>query len=106
MVCSDHTTRVYVPEPFWLINERHLALELEEVRQHMSLMRTAGVSLAMCVIRNLLRCNQAACRAKPADRLSDSNASLLSPTQVQGLRAALYFLRLHSDGMLRAERDE
>ncbi|HUB91839.1 MAG TPA: hypothetical protein VMA74_19115 [Dyella sp.] len=39
------------------------------------------------------------------DRPIDIGTCPLSPTQVEGLRAALYFLRRHGEGLLQAERD-
>ncbi|RUL77493.1 hypothetical protein [Dyella choica] len=106
MICSDDTTRVHPTVTFWLINESHLPLEPEQAKRHANLMRIAGASLAMCVIRNLLRDHKTARQAKAAGRQADIDARQLSPSQVQGLRAALYFLRVHSDGQLHAERDE
>jgi hypothetical protein len=67
-------------------------------------MRFSGTALAMSVIRNLLRCNEAFHRAKPVHSLPGAGAWPLTPTQVEGLRAALYFLRVHGEGMLQAER--
>ena len=106
MICCDDTTSVHPSVTFWLINESHLPLEPELARRHADLMRIAGVSLAMCVIRNLLNGHKSSRRTKTAGRQADVDARPLSPTQVLGLRAALYFLRVHSDGQLQAERDE
>ncbi|GLQ89039.1 hypothetical protein GCM10007898_26110 [Dyella flagellata] len=104
MICSDDTTRVHPSVTFWLINESHLSMEPEQAKRHVELMRLAGTSLAMCVIRNLLNKHKSSCRTKAADGSAD--ARRLSPTQVLGLRAALYFLRVHSDEKLQADLDE
>ncbi|GLQ87721.1 hypothetical protein GCM10007898_12880 [Dyella flagellata] len=104
MICSDDTTHVHPSVTFWLINESHLSLKPEQAKRHANLMRLAGTSLAMCVIRNLLNKHKSSRRTKADDGSAD--ARRLSPTQVLGLRAALYFLRVHSDGQLQIERDE
>lgn len=105
MGVMDHTARACPSKPFWLINEPQLPPDPEQARQHTQLMRIAGTSLAMCVIRNLLRCNDVSRRTKRVHRSADIDTLPLSPTQVEGLRAALYFLRRHGDGLLQAERD-
>lgn len=102
MACADHTTRSRSPELFWLINEPQLPPDPDQARRHANLMRVAGTSLAMYVIRNLLKRHEAT--ASGADQ-SDANLPRLSSTQVQGLRAALYFVRLQGDRLLENERD-
>jgi hypothetical protein len=92
----DHTARACLSKPFWLIDKPQLPPDPERARQYTQLMSMAGISLAMCVIRNLLRHHGVS---------RDMDAWPLSPTQVDGLRAALHFLRRHSDGLLQAERD-
>lgn len=101
MTLMSRTTRP--AEPFWLLNESELPLDPEHARRYASLMRIAGTSLAMGVIRNLLRCSEASRRAKRQSPGLD--AGQFSPTQVEGLRAALYFLRRYGDGLLEAERE-
>ncbi|GGA41149.1 hypothetical protein GCM10010981_32940 [Dyella nitratireducens] len=105
MGVMDHTARACPSKPFWLIEESQLPPDPEQARRYIQLMSIAGTSLAMCVIRNLLRCDRVARRPKPAHRPADVDARPLSPTQVEGLRAALYFLRQYGDGLLQAERD-
>ncbi|GGA17039.1 hypothetical protein [Dyella nitratireducens] len=102
MILTPHTTRGLPSEPFWLIHESKLPLSPEDASQYTSLMRIAGTSLAMGVIRNLLRCSEASSRTK--QQPPDPAPWPLSPTQVEGLRAALYFLRRYGDGLLEAER--
>jgi hypothetical protein len=104
MATAQDTARARASEPFWLINEPQLPPDPAQI-QHAHLMRMAGASLAMSVIRNLLRHSERARRKGATDRPADAAPWALSPTQVQGLRAALYFLRLHSDALLQAERD-
>ncbi|RUL78951.1 hypothetical protein [Dyella choica] len=106
MICNDHTTHERPSELFWLINEPQLPSDPKQAKRHTYQMRIAGTSLAMCVIRNLLRHHDAYRRKKATLTPSDAEAWPLSPTQLQGLRAALYFLRIHSDQLLKAERDE
>ena len=101
----DHTARVCPSEPFWLINKSLLPLDPVQARRHTQLMSIAGTSLAMCVIRHLLRGHQISRRKNRAQCPADVDAWPLSPTQVEGLRAALYFLRRHGEGLLQAERD-
>ena len=103
MACADHTTRSRLPELFWLINEPQLPPDPEQAKRHANLMRVSGVGLAMYVIRNLLRRYEMS--APKADQPPDAHLPRLSPTQVQGLRAALYFVRLHGDRLLQNERD-
>ena len=105
MGVMDHTARACPSKPFWLINESQLPSDPEQARWHLQLMSVAGTSLAMCVIRHLLRCHGTAHRARRGDRPVDIGTWPLSPTQVEGLRAALYFLRRHGEGLLQAERD-
>jgi len=105
MGVMDHTARACPSKPFWLINQPQLPSDPEQARRHRQLMSVAGTSLAMCVIRHLLRCHESAHRARRADRPVDVDIGPLSPTQVEGLRAALYFLRRHGEGLLQAERD-
>ena len=105
MAAIQHTARVRASEPFWLINEPQLPMGLEQARQHTQRMRMAGTSLAMGVIRNLLRHSEPPYQAKKAPRPADTGLWAFSPTQLEGLRAALYFLRRHSDALLRAERN-
>ncbi|GGA17004.1 hypothetical protein [Dyella nitratireducens] len=103
MTLMLRAARVRPSQPFWLIDESKLPSDPEHARRCISLMHIAGTSLAMGVIRNLLRYCEASSRAKHPP--ADSNAWPLSPTQVEGLRAALYFLRRYGDGLLEAERD-
>lgn len=105
MTITPLTARARPSDPFWLVSESRLPQNPEQAKQHTSLVRIAGASLAMGVIRNLLRCNDASKRTKMLDTSSDVDPCRLSPTQVEGLRAALYFLRLYGDGLLRAERE-
>jgi hypothetical protein len=100
----DHTARACPSKPFWLIDKPSLPPDPEQAGRHTQLMSIAGTSLAMCVIRNLLRCYDASRRVSQVPP-TGMDAWPLSPTQVDGLRAALYFLRRHSDGLLQAERD-
>ncbi|RUL72510.1 hypothetical protein [Dyella choica] len=106
MATTQHTARVRTSEPFWLIDENQLHLDPKDAKQHTYLMRVSGVSLAMGVIRNLLRHSNAHRRTRIADQVTDATLWPFSPTQVQGLRAALYFLRRHNDEMLKDERNE
>ena len=106
MTIMPRTARAHTPEPFWLINESQLPLPPDQARQHTSLMRIAGTSLAMGVIRNLLRCSEASSRAKLASIPPNVCPCAFTPTQIEGLRAALYFLRRYGDGLLEAERGE
>lgn len=103
MTPTPHRTRERPTEPFWLLNESKLPPDPEHARQHTSLMSIAGTSLAMGVIRNLLRCCEAS--ARTTHQPLDPAPWPLSPTQVEGLRAALYFLRRYGDGLLEAERE-
>ncbi|RUL78251.1 hypothetical protein [Dyella choica] len=106
MICNDNTTSERPSELFWLIHEPQLPRDPEQAKRHTSQMKIAGTSLAMYVIRNLLKHEKALRRKKEAPAPSDTEAWPLSPTQLQGLRAALYFLRIHSDQLLQAERGE
>jgi hypothetical protein len=103
MTPAPHRTRERPTEPFWLINESKLPLDPEHATRYTSLMSIAGTSLAMGVIRNLLRCYEASSRT--THQPLDPAPWPLSPTQVEGLRAALYFLRRYGDGLLEAERE-
>lgn len=103
MTLTPRKTRERPSEPFWLINESKLPLDPEYAKEYTSLMSIAGTSLAMGVIRNLLRCSEASSRT--THQPLDPAPWPLSPTQVQGLRAALYFLRRHGDELLEAERN-
>jgi hypothetical protein len=106
MACADHTTRSRPPELFWLINEPQLPPDPEQAKRHANLMRISGVSLAMYVIRHLLKRYETPPSTRTIDQLPDDhNLPRLSPTQVQGLRAALYFVRLQGDQLLQNERD-
>ena len=106
MACSDHTTRSRPPELFWLIHEPQLPPDPEQAKRHANLMRISGIGLAMYVLRHLLKRYENPPSTRTMDQLPE-NPSLprLSPTQVQGLRAALYFVRLHGDRLLENERE-
>jgi len=103
MTLTPHTACKRPSEPFWLIDESLLPFDADHARRYASLMRIAGTSLAMGVIRNLLRCSEASRRTKRQS--GELDAGQFSPTQVEGLRAALYFLRRYGDGLLEAERE-
>lgn len=106
MTLTPRKTRERPSEPFWLINESKLPLDPEYAKEYTSLMSIAGTSLAMGVIRNLLRCSGAASRAKLVSISPNVCPCAFAPTQIEGLRAALYFPRRYGDGLLEAERGE
>lgn len=103
MAKPDHTARACLSEPFWLVNEPQLPLSPEQARRHTYLMRVSGASLAMYVLRHLLRNSATYDGAKLAELSPSGHSWLFTSTQIEGLRAALYFLRLYNDGLLRAE---
>lgn len=105
MAKLDHTARACLSEPFWLVNEPQLPLSPALARGHTCLMRVAGASLAMSVIRHLLKNRTIVDPEMLADPPCHAGPWLFTTTQVQGLRAALHFLRRYSDGLLRAEQD-
>ena len=105
MAKTNSKARARAYTPFWLIHEPQLPQDPEQARRHIDLMGVTGTALAMCVIRNLLRRDEVSRRAKRAYDLLPVGSQSFSPTQVEGLRAALYFLRRHSDGLLQAERN-
>jgi len=93
-------------EPFWLVNEPQLSTSPELAARHARVLRVGGTSFAMYVIRNLQRHGKHAYAARLADGQLQTGRCLFTATQVEGLHAALYFLRQYSDGLLKAERNE
>ena len=105
MADPHHTARARLSEPFWLVNEPQLPLSPELARQHARVLSVAGTSFAIHVIRHLLKRSKRSYRARLADKPLQTDLGPLTATQVEGLHAALYFLRQYGDGLLKAERD-
>lgn len=106
MASRDHTARPCPSEPFWLGDPPRPSKDPQRAERYTYLMKIAGTALAIHVIRNLLRNSEAFHRAKAADKPPQPGQWPLSPTQANGLHAALYFLRRHGDDMLMAEQDD
>jgi hypothetical protein len=102
MAVTQHKAPVRTALPFWVVNELELPFEPDEARRYANLMRAAGASFAMGVIRHLLKQIDASSRPKTFERLGQVP---FGPTQVQGLKAALHFLRRHRDGILESEHN-
>jgi hypothetical protein len=105
MVSRNHTSRTFPTEPFWLDDAVRLPKDPQRSKRFAYLMKLAGTSLAIHVIQNLLKHSRDCIGEKAVDGQPGPGAWPLSPTQVDGLYAALYFLRRHGEDMLMAERD-
>ncbi|WP_126685959.1 hypothetical protein [Dyella choica] len=104
MVSRHNKARVRPSEPFWLGEPSRHPKDPQRGERYTYLMKFAGTSMAIHVIRNLLKNSEAFHVARAADRPPEPGQWPLSPTQVDGLYAALYFLRRHGDDMLMAEQ--
>ncbi|GLQ86716.1 hypothetical protein [Dyella flagellata] len=105
MVSKNSTTRARPSETFWLGEPPRFPKDPQRNERYAYLMKFAGTSVAIQVIRGLLKSSEAFNRAKAYNRLPEPGALPLTPTQVDGLCAALYFLHRHGDAMLMKEHE-
>ncbi|GLQ88234.1 hypothetical protein [Dyella flagellata] len=105
MVSKHNTARTRPTEPFWLGQLSQHFKDPQRGERYAYLMKLAGNSLAIQVIRNLLKNNEAFNLAKAANKPPAPGAWPLSPTQIDGLCAALYVLHRHGDAIMRAEHE-